>query len=521
MMLDFKFFASLFFRRIHYFLVVAVAIAAFGITVAYTLPPGYQAEARLLVESPQIPGELASSTVRTGVSELLEIISQRIMTRASLLDIARKFDLYSDNEELSPDDIVTDMRKRISMRLPGRRDAAAFVRVSFSASSGATSAQVTNELVTLILQQNKSLRTSVTGQTLEFFKNEVNRLGTELADQEQKILAFKGANQGALPDSLDYRRNRQASLQERILQMERELASLRDRRALLVDLYERTGTISLSGESLTPEEQNLQDLSNQLASALVLYSETNPKVKALKARVEAAQKAVAAKRGSNGENGGFISAYEVQLADLDGQMAFLSEEKTTVEKEIDELAESIDKTPANAIALSSLQRDYDNIQIQYNQAQADFSAARTGDQIEAQSRGQRITVLEQATVPDEPTSPNRRKIALAGIAGGIFAGLGVIVLIELLNSSVRRSVDLTNKLGITPFVSIPFIRTRRQANMRRFIILMALLIVGLGISLTLFLLHTYYLPMDLLIEKALKKTGLFDIAKQLQQSFGN
>ncbi len=517
MMLDFKFFASLFLRRLHYFLVVAVAVSAVGLTIAYTLPAGYEARAKLLVESPQIPGDLASSTVRTGVAELLQIIQQRILARASLLDVARKFELYKDNPKISADDIVADMRKRINMNLPGRRDAASFVLVSFSAKTGETSAKVTNELVTLILQENRTLRTAVTGQTLEFFKNEVKKLDEELAEQGQRILAFKSRNQGALPDSLDYRRNRQASLQERVLQMERELASLRDRRTRLVDLYQRTGEVAVNSDSLSPEELRLQELSNQLASALVLYSESNPRVKTLKAQVDAAKQQVAALRGGGEE----LTAYEVQLADLDGQMEFLLEEKKTVEVELDELEASIDRTPENAITLSSLERDYDNIRVQYNQATADFAAARTGDQIEAQSRGQRISVIEQAVVPRAPTSPNRNKIASAGIAGGILAGLAVVILIELMNSSVRRSVDLTNKLGIAPFVAVPYIRTRRQANLRRFIIFLALVVVGLGIPVTLFLLHTYYLPMDLLIERALKRTGLGELINQLRQAFGN
>ena len=519
MILDFKFFASLFLRRLHYFLVVAVAVASVGVTIAYTLPAGYQARAKLLVESPQIPGDLASSTVRTSVAELLEIISQRIQSRASLLDIARKYELYEGRGRISADEIIADMRKRIKMNLPKRRDAASFVHVSFSAKTGDESAKVTNELVTLILQENRTLRTDVSGQTLDFFKNEVEKLDLELAEQGQKILQFKSENQGALPDSLNFRLNRQASLQERVLQMERELSSLRDRRTRLVDLYQRTGEVSVNGDSLSPEELRLQELSNRLASALVLYSETNPRIKTLKAQVDAAEQQVAAlRRGDSGEE---MSAFEVQLADLDGQMEFLAEEKTGVETEITELEKSIERTPANAIILNSLQRDYDNIQNQYNQATSDFNAARTGDQIEAQSRGQRISVIEQATVPRRPTSPNRERIATAGIAGGILAGLAVVVLIELLNTSVRRSVDLTNKLGIAPFVAVPYIRTRTQANFRRFIIFLALLIVGLGIPITLFLLHTYYLPMDLLIEKALDKTGLADLIAQLRQSFGN
>jgi len=124
---DMKFFLSLFMRRIHYFLLVFVAVAGVGLTTAYTLPPVYEAEAQLLVESPQIPGNLAASTVEVSAPEILQIIRQRLLTRANLLDISREFSVHADRPGMSPDAIVEDMRKRISMGLPRSRDAAAFV----------------------------------------------------------------------------------------------------------------------------------------------------------------------------------------------------------------------------------------------------------------------------------------------------------------------------------------------------------------------------------------------------------
>jgi len=516
---DIKFVLSLFLRRIHYFLFVALAVSSVVVTIAYTLPPGYTARATLLVESPQIPDDLAESTVRAGTNEVLQILSQRIRTRSSLLDIAREFDVYKDRDRISADEIVSDMRSRIGITLPRRRDAASFVYVSFSAESGQLSAQVANELVTRILEENRSLRTSVTGQTLDFFKQEVARLDQEIAEQGAKILAFKQNNQGALPDSLDFRRSRQASLQERVLQMERELAALRDRRARLTDLYERTGEVALDGEALTPEEERLQALKNELASALVLYSEQNPRIRALRGQVAAAEKIVLEQRRKSGAGNESLSAFEIQLADLDAQMEYILTEKASLEAELTALEKTIEKTPENAIVLGTLERDYENLRVQYQQATKDLAAARTGDQIEAQSRGQRITVVEQATVPRVPTSPPRRKIAAAGVAGGIGLGAAFIFLLEMMNRSVRRPVDLSNRLGITPFVSIPYIRSRRQTILRRTAIIAALAVVTVGIPAALYAVHVMYLPMDLLIEKLLNKTGLSNYVEQIRNAF--
>ena len=103
MNIDLKYYLSLFLRRIHYFVAFVLAGLAIGLTLALTTPPSYRAQARLIVESSQIPGELALSTVRASAVELLEVITQRLVTRTYLLDIAARFGLYADRPGITPD----------------------------------------------------------------------------------------------------------------------------------------------------------------------------------------------------------------------------------------------------------------------------------------------------------------------------------------------------------------------------------------------------------------------------------
>ena len=87
--------------------------------------------------------------------------------------------------------------------------------------------------------------------------------------------------------------------------------------------------------------------------------------------------------------------------------------------------------------------------------------------IETRSRGQRISVIEQPAVPSQPTKPNRMLIAGGGVAFGIFAGLGLVLLMELLNNTARRPEDIVARFDITPFTTIPYIRTRSQTFWQR------------------------------------------------------
>jgi polysaccharide biosynthesis transport protein len=513
--IDLKFYGSIFLRRLPYFVVIVAFLSALGIALASILPPVYRSTAEILVESQQIPGDLARSTVPTSPIEQIQIIEQRLMTRANLLTLAERFGIYAGQPAMTANAIVADMRARTQLgaRMPDR-GGATIISVSFSSPSPGQAAEVTNELVTLILRENVALRTGRAGDTLDFFEGEVERLGGEMDQLSQRIMAFKRENEGALPDGLAFRRSQQSLLQERMLQLEREASSLQDSRTRTVRIFERTGQLAgqfggMTETARSPEETELDALQRQLSRARAIYSAANPNIRLLETRIAALQETVAEQRALVGDDDlDGMSPLDLQLAEIDGRLAYLAEEKTRMEAEIAELEASIQATPANAQILDGLERDYANLQGQYSAAVDRLATASVGERIEVMSKGERFSLIEPAVAPAEPDRPNRLMIAGAGVAGGLGAGFGFILLLELLNRSVRRPVELSNKLGIQPFATIPYIRTRRETRWKRAAILGALALIVVGIPAALFAVHTYYLPLDLLLRQGLAAIGL-------------
>ena len=522
--MDFGYYFKVFLRRLPYFLILFFLGTAAGITLAMMLPPVYRAEATLVVQSEQIPDELAASTVQTGALEQLQIIQQRIQTREVLLEVANRLGVYRDTgrARLTADEMVTDMRSRMSLRFMGggggRRSTgpdALLVNIAFEAPNGAMAANVANELVTLILRENVEMRTAVSGQTLDFFTGEVERLGRELSRRSAEMLAFQEQNLDSLPDSLSFRRSQQAAQQERLVQLQRGEAVLQDRRQRLVTLYETTGSIGAAPEAeanLSPEARQLRQMQNEYSNALALLAPTNPKVVAMKSRIDALEQVVAQQQASASgvatTDGQGPSAYEVQLADIDGQLEFIAQQKSEIAASLEQLKASIEETPGNAVTLEALQRDYDAAKTRYNQAVQNKGRAETGDTIESLSKGQRISVLEQASAPREPDSPNRPLIAAAGVGGGLAAGLALVLLLELLNASVRRPVDLTSKLGISPFGTVPYIWTAPQLVRRRTIIAGAFVFVLAAVPAGLWIIDTQVTPIQPLIGRVLNRLDL-------------
>lgn len=514
--MDLKFYLAVFWRRFPYFLILLSLGTAVGLTVALTLKPIYVAEARLVVESQQIPDELAASTVRTDASEQLQIIQQRIFTRDNLLEIANRLGVYGDidstDARLRPDEKVEDLSERINVDVGGR-SAAIIVTVSFDDPSPILAAAVANEIVTLILQENVEIRTTVSGQTLDFFAQETAQLELELSQMRAQILTFQEANLEALPDSLTFRRSQQAAAQERILALDRERIQLRERRDRLVQLFEQTGEVGLLGLSAqNAEEAELQELLDELTRASALLSDDNPRISILQAQVAALEQIVSAQQAAGSSSidadGAPLSPFELQLSDLEGQISFLDEQKELIGDTLVVLSESIAATPGNALTLATLERNFENLREQYDRAVRNRAAAEVGDTIEALSKGQRITVIEQAIPPTRPTRPNRRRIAAMGVAAGLGMGFGLIALLELLNTAVRRPTDIVEGLKITPLMTLPYMRTRGQIWRRRLIILVALAVVLVGVPAALWYIDTNVQPLQPIFDEVLRRVGL-------------
>lgn len=527
--MNLRFYFSLFLRRLPYFLVVATVISAAAVTAAITLPPAYESRTQLLVESPQIPEELAASTVRTPPVEQLQIMERKLLTRENLLDIARRLEVLPDIEKLNADEIVDAMRARTTVGLPraSARNAVPLMSIVFEAPTARAAAGVLNEYLTLIQQEDLEFRRGRAGDTLDFFEQELARLGQELDAQSALILDFKHANSEALPDSLDFRLSQQNLLQERRTQVQREITGLHNQRERLIELFELRGAAGAAaglplGEPVPPSPNALRlaGLKEQLQEALVVYSPENPRIALLNSRIAQLEATLAAEAEAPAvappesetpgtePTGEEPSLLDIQLNEIDSRIAALTLEQAEAETKIAGLTKSIEDTPEVSITLQEYERKYAGLQAQYDQAEVRLSRARTGDVIETRSRGQRITIIEQPAIPSQPTKPNRVLIAGGGVAFGIMAGLALIILMEVMNSTARRPEDLVARFGITPFTTIPYIRTRGQTFWQRSVKLVVLLLILTGVPAAVYAVHTFYLPLDLLADRAMDKLGV-------------
>src|SRR6266446_3770663 len=76
-------------------------IAAFALglvlsaLVGLLLPPKFLSAGTILIEQQEMPQELVRSTVTSYADERVQVISKRVMTTETMLNIIRRYDLYA------------------------------------------------------------------------------------------------------------------------------------------------------------------------------------------------------------------------------------------------------------------------------------------------------------------------------------------------------------------------------------------------------------------------------------------
>ena len=293
------------------------------------------------------------------------------------------------------------------------------------------------------------MRTDRASDTLDFFQGEVERLSAALAEQSKKIADFKTANVAALPDSMDSRRAQQEREEQRLLDLQREEAALKNQRATWSG--SSSAPAAPPASPLSPEEEELQKLQSQLLQQQAIYKAGSPQIRVLQTRIAALQSLVAEQQaaravpGADGQPAQPLTELEVELAPIDEQLKYIADERAGIEQTLADLAASLQATPENEMTLAELEREFANLQTQYDNAVAALGQAQVTEKIEVLSKGQRFTLIEAPIEKDTPVSPPRLLIASAGIVGGLGAAAGFIVLWEMLNRSIRRPVELIER----------------------------------------------------------------------------
>ena len=547
------------------------AIVLLTTAIAFLLPAIYKSGSTILIEQQEIPQELVMSTVTSYAAERIQTIQARVMTRTNLLRIVDEFKLYEDERKFeTSEEIVERIREDVSLDVisaevvdprTGRPSTATIAfTLAYMGEVPNKVQRVANELTTLYLNENLSSRTQKAADTSEFFKEEVGRLGKQIDELENKLATFKQKHADALPElqnvNLGVMQRKETeltsinttlrSLDEKKFYLSGQLAQLdpgnpavpgsADRLKVLQAEYatirskyssEHPDVISLKSEIASLEKETggsssansiaeeLKLLSGELAQKRQKYTEEHPDIVVLEEKISGLNSELVRVKNRPVENyyrtqpdNPIYITIQSQLAATESEIRSIKVQREEILVKIKRIEKSLYEAPQVERDYLIIKRDYENAIRRYQETKAKQMQADVAKQLESESKGERFTLIEPATLPEKPVSPNRPAIIFLGFIMALGSGLGFAIVADAISGTVRGARSVERKLGALPLSVIPYelnlhdkIKTKRIK--KRVIVLFVVTIL-----LAMLFLHFFVSPLDVLWFKVLRKIDI-------------
>jgi uncharacterized protein involved in exopolysaccharide biosynthesis len=173
-----------------------------------------------------------------------------------------------------------------------------------------------------------------------------------------------------------------------------------------------------------------------------------------------------------------------------------------LKEKIAALEKLIGKKPPEAtitqeVGVDALERQRTSIKSDLEGISKKLATARLGENLERGQHSERLSVIEQPTLPQKPVRPNRPKILALVFAVAIAIPGGLIAALEMFSGTIRGKADLAKLIDSQLIVSIPYITTKaeilRQKSRFKLVLLCSVVFVLAGLGAAIYLLQQYYL----------------------------
>lgn len=448
---------------------VAVALLAAGVTYVMSMPDVYQSSTQILVNPQRISDKYVNSIATMDASERLNTLSQQILSSSRLETIMDELHLFSNlREKVSRDELITRMRKNIGIELKHNSEGLSAFTLSYTGDSAQEVADVANRLAASFISWNLQDREQEAKGTTTFLSNELATTKSQLDDLEEQLRSYKMKHLGQLPDQLDANMQTLSRLQVE-LQANTEAQSRLDREALLTSSLPDTSTTHAPATPSSIRQKLTADKNAAQADLVELhkhYTDSFPDVGRKEAEIRSLDAQIAALPSdpiSSAATETVTANPRLQLIRRD--RARLQEEQRKIQGSIGLYQSRIDSAPVREQEISQLLRDYGTARDHYRALLEKTYSAQMAAQLEQEQQGGNFTMLDKARVPEAPIGPKRIPLLLGAFFFAIAAGIGVALLAETLDNTVKSEAELRDclpdipLLGTTPGMqTVPIIR---------------------------------------------------------------
>ncbi len=486
----------------------------------YLWPDTYISKGIIKVEPQQVPESLVQSTMTHDMIDSINSMLESIESVSQLTEIITTYNLYLKERSREPiQDVIEEMKKQIKIDPLGQtanRQVPAFA-VSFSYPDKHQAQKVVQELMARFLNENTRYQSNTTFQSTELMKDLAETAQKELDAIEDRLAAYKVENNGRLPEQEANNYSKLQTLETSASNLNSQINSLTQNKMFLensLSLYTKqsnevaqfkpdpvtAGAAAQQQKSakLQRAEADVDNWTNQLQALQQKYKETYPDVKTAKdylaiavanrdkiiqqEKEELAAKEAAKKDAAPGkapaagslatlkekqDQESTIQRLTISISAADNQIEEDNAQLKRVNQEIKLLQARLDSVPQSEKEYEDLKRERDIKKLHYEEMNKGLEKAHISQEVENRKEGENLQILDQASLPENPSYPDHPLVIGVGAGLGLLLGIVIAGAREMQDTSLKNLKDVRAYTQMAILGSIPLLENDFVVRRRR------------------------------------------------------
>lgn len=361
-------------------------------------------------------------------------------------------------QELRERILIDLLRKKIKVEFKGEN----LVEITVSSNTPKLAADMSRTLAQIFIEESLKYELFAVRGALDFSDEQLAIYKKKLEESEDKLRRFK---QETLKSSIDDKIANQDNINE--------VVSVRDATKLeLNETEDELKFLKKSVESgahkpILTYSNELSSLNSDLLSQVRLYSDLlaryswkdakvmslNQKIGNTLEEIEKEINGIAPEQYTQSEPQA-LSQIE-RFVYLQIKSSFLRERFSILDKNVSFLRDRLTKYPYYEQTLVSLEQEVQSNRSIYEKFLAQSQGSQISQQAQQAEAQNKFRIIEPASIPLKPVSPNKPKIIIFGAILGLGLGVGAVILAEFFDHSFRKVEDAENYLGLKVLGAVP------------------------------------------------------------------
>jgi len=411
-------------------IVTALTVMTVITVVSYLLPNKFEARSTVFIEKSVISELLKGLTFTPSAEDKIKVLSYALNSRTLISKVLDELDLKKGSEA-EQEKQIKQMQDNTQIKI---KDKEGLFVISFQDRSPKIARDYVNALVRRYIDENTSSKRQESYGATQFVSEQLSAFKEKLDKSEEAANAFKSGS-GSIA-SMD-----PSLLLKDINDSQQRLDDLRIRQTQLETVLAGLSKVSSAQSNMPALQKKLQELQLQ-------YTDNYPEIQRVKEDIRALDEQLKSGQGVA------KPVDSPEYAKLASELRALRQAETNLSNNIARNRGLLHSIPAARATLESLEREKSSQKTLYESMLARQGQSEVSKQMEVQDKSTVFRIVDPAVLPFKPVSPDRVKIILMGILAGIGGGLGLIVLKDQMDSTIKN-VDMARHFGFPVLAVIP------------------------------------------------------------------